>query len=79
MCCNYTHYVCRSDIWCLQVFGGLLTQRPEEEVDSGEGEKEDEVREHMMDILFTKNKLSSLQKQVSWQQEVEWALYRITY
>ena len=32
---------------------------------SGEGEKEEEVREHVVDILFSKNKLSSLQKQVS--------------
>ena len=53
-----------------QVFGGLLMLQPEEgreETDSGapaEGEKEDEVREHVVDILFSKNKLSSLQKQV---------------
>ncbi len=53
------------------MFGGLLTQVPEEgrdETDSGtpaEGEKEEEVREHVVDIFFSKNKLSNLQKQVS--------------
>ena len=40
-----------------------------EEIDSAtpgkEGEKGEEVREHMADILLAKNKLSSLQKQVS--------------
>ena len=55
----------------LQVFGGLLMSPAEEgqdETDSGaspEGEKEGEVREHVVDILFSKNKLSGLQKQVN--------------
>ena len=46
-------------------------QQPEEgqeETDSGsppEGEKEEEVREHVVDIFFSKSKLSNLQKQVS--------------
>ena len=56
-----------------QVFGRLLSSQPEEdrdETDSAEpadGEKEgkeDEVREHVVDILFSKGKLSGLQKQV---------------
>ena len=53
------------------MFGGLLLEKPGdeeiEETDSAapkEGEKEEEVREHMADILLAKNKLSSLQKQV---------------
>ena len=54
------------------MFGGLLPKKQLEdegidETDSGplkEGEKEEEVREHMADILLAKNKLSSLQKQV---------------
>ena len=40
----------------------------QDETDSGaspEGEKEGEVREHVVDILFSKNKLSGLQKQVN--------------
>ena len=58
-----------------KVFGSLLpTKPPEEEEDSEEtdapapskeGEKEGEVRDYMADILLAKNKLSSLQKQVS--------------
>ena len=59
-----------------QVFGGLLTAKPEEggqdETDSPatpEGEKEagkaeDEVREHVVDFLSCQGKLSGLQKQV---------------
>lgn len=59
----------------VQVFGSLLPMKPlEEEEDveetdapapSKEGEKEGEVRDSMADILLAKNKLSSLQKQVS--------------
>ena len=53
-----------------QVFGGLLmspAEEGEDETDAGaspEGEKEGEVREHAVDILFSKDKLSGLQKQV---------------
>ena len=54
----------------LQVFGGLLTALPSESSDDSgsgapaEGEKEGEVREHVVDILFSQGKLSGLQKQV---------------
>ena len=61
------------------MFGGLLPKKQLEdegidETDSGslkEGEKEEEVREHMADILLAKNKLSSLQKQVKGEREGE--------
>lgn len=61
------HYII---LLLLQVFGGLLTQQPGESVDETdsvspeEGEKEEEVREQMVDIFFGKSKLSGLQKQV---------------
>ena len=57
-----------------QVFGRLLSSLPEEDRDEtdsaepAEGDKEgkeDEVRDHVVDILFSKGKLSNLQKQVS--------------
>ena len=57
---------------CIQVFGGLLSAKPEESIDEtdsappadGDKEgKEGDVREHMVDILFSKGNLSGLQKQ----------------
>ena len=59
---------------CIQVFGRLLSTQPEEDRDESDSPeasdgdkegKEDEVREHVVDILFSKGKISSLQKQVS--------------
>ena len=57
------------------MFGSLLPTKPQEgeedieETDSAaptkDGEKEGEARDYMADILLAKNKLSSLQKQVS--------------
>lgn len=63
-------------IFPLQVFGGLLSAKPEEsrdETDSAapveggdkDGGKEGDVREHVVDILFSKGNLSGLQKQAS--------------
>lgn len=60
----------------VQVFGGLLSAKPEEssdETDSAspveggdkDGGKEGDVREHVVDILFSKGNLSGLQKQAS--------------
>ena len=54
------------------MFGGLLSAKPEESIDEtdsappadGDKEgKEGDVREHMVDILFSKGNLSGLQKQ----------------
>ena len=56
------------------MFGGLLGAKPDESIDEtdsappAEGDrdgKEGEVREHVVDILFSKGNLSGLQKQVS--------------
>ena len=57
------------------MFGGLLGAKPEESIDETdaaapvegekEGGKEGDVREHMVDILFSKGNLSGLQKQAS--------------
>ena len=57
------------------MFGSLLPTKPQEgeedieETDSAaptkDGDKEGEARDYMADILLAKNKLSSLQKQVS--------------
>ncbi len=56
-----------------QVFGCLLSTPPNEDLDEGDSPeagdvakegKEDEVREHVVDILFSKGKISSIQKQV---------------
>ncbi len=52
----------------------MLSTQPEEDRDESDSPeatdgdkegKEDEVREHVVDILFSKGKISSLQKQVS--------------
>lgn len=74
-----------------QVFGGLLTAKPDEEgqdeTDSPappEGEKEsakpeDEVREHVVDFLSCQGKLSGLQKQVSGRMEMGWCVQQHLY
>ena len=61
-------------LYYMQVFGGLLSAKPKESVEEpdsaplveGEkdGEKEGDVREHVVDILFSKGNISGLQKQV---------------
>ena len=56
------------------MFGGLLSAKPEESIDETDSApqteagdkdgKEGDVREHMVDILFSKGNISGLQKQV---------------
>lgn len=65
--------VCLTMLHQSQVFGRLLSTVPNEDLDetdspdAGDADKEgkeDEVREHVVDILFNKGKISSIQKQV---------------
>jgi hypothetical protein len=64
------------------VFGKLILGEQPEDAEvgerKGEGEESNDLKEHMVGILFSRSKLTHLQKQVSFSTVFMWILFNLS-